>query len=308
VELGLRYDRASHTSDEIFSPRFNMSWQPRAGTSLRGAWGKYSQAQPLAALQAQDGVDRFFAAERAEHRVMGVEQLLGRGMMVRIEAYDRRLSHQRPLFVSTAPGIEMFPEILPDRVRIDPERGRARGIELLLSRDQGRRADWSIGYARASVTDHIGGRDVPRSTDQRHTITADWSYRPVSNKWRLSIAGVWHSGWPYTPQVVTLDTIANTQNTLDVLPHWTPGALNSERLPSYRRVDARWTRYIDTRTGRVSLFIEAYNLFGVRNRRGYYTNLSIDRQRRVSYSLSHEDGIPRLPTFGITWEFGGTGR
>jgi len=306
VELGLRYDGASHTGDAVFSPRLNLSWQPRVGTSVRGAWGRYSQSQPLAGLQAQDGIGQFFSAERAEHRVIGVEQMLPRGLTGRVEVYDRRLSNQRPRFINAAPGIEMFPEINWDRVRIDPERGLARGIELLLARDEARRIDWSVGYALASVTDHVDGRDIPRATDQRHTVTADWAYRPTSNKWRLSVAGVWHSGWPYTPQVVSLDTTANTPTTFGIFPSWKPGELNSERVPSYRRVDARWTRFFDTRDGRVSLFAEVYNLFGIHNRRGYSKNVSIDPQRRqVTFVRANEDWIPRLPTVGITWEFGG---
>lgn len=309
VEVGLRYDRASHTGDGLFSPRVNLSWEPRLGTSVRGAWGKYSQSQPLAGLQAQDGVEQFFAAERAEHRVIGIEHALPRGLTGRLEAYDRRLTRQRPRFLSVGPGVEVFPELGWDRVRVDPDRGYARGIELLLSRDQGRRVDWSAGYGLASVTDRIAGRDVPRATDQRHTMTADWAYRPPSNKWRLSLAGVWHSGWPYTPQVARLDTIVDTPTAFGVLPRWEPGELYSGRLPAYRRVDARWTRYFEARNGRFSLFAEVYNLLDMRNRRGYFTNVSVDgRNRAVSFTRGGEDWIPRLPTFGVTYEFGGAGR
>ena len=307
VELGLRYDRASHTGDEELSPRLNVSWQPRSGTSVRGAWGEYSQSQSLAGLQAQDGIDRFFSAERAEHRVIGVEQMLGRGLTARVEAYERRLSNLHPRFVSAGPGVEVFPEINWDRVRIDAERGRARGTELLLSHDQGRRVLWSAGYGLASVADRIDGKNVPRNTDQRHTVTGDWAYR--SKKWRLSVATVWHSGWPYTPEVLTVDTVASTPNRFDIQPTSTPGELNSGRLPWYRRVDARWTRFIDTRNGRVALFLEAYNLLDSRNRRGYSSSLFIDgRNRRVVVGREDATWIPRLPTFGITWEFGSGAR
>ena len=309
VELGARFDRASHTNDQVLLPRANVAWQPRLGTSLRAAWGRYSQSQSVAALQAQDGIDRFFAAERAEHRVLGLEQLLPNGFTGRVELYDRRLSDERPRFVNAGPGVEVFPEINWDRVRLEPSRGRAQGLELLLARDQGRRVVWSAGYALASATDRVGARTVPRATDQRHTFTADWAYRAPSNKWRLSAAGVWHSGWPYTPPVLTIDTIANTPTTFDILARWSPGELNSDRLPSYRRVDARWTRFIETRNGRVELFLEAYNLLGFHNRRGYSTNVGWDgRTRSVFVVRESADWIPRLPTFGITWEFGGPRR
>jgi hypothetical protein len=241
--------------------------------------------------------------------VLGLEQLLPNGFTGRLELYDRRLSHERPRFVSAGPGVDVFPEINWDRLRLEPTRGRARGLELLLARDEGRRVLWSAGYALASVTDRIGGRTVPRTTDQRHTITADWAYRAPSNKWRLSAAGVWHSGWPFTPAVLTLDTIANTPTTFDILPQWSPGELDSERLPSYRRVDARWTRFIQTRNGRVALFLEAYNLLGFHNRRGYSTNIGWNGRTRTVYVVRDpQDWIPRLPTFGVTWEFGGAGR
>jgi hypothetical protein len=309
AELGARYDRVSHTGDELFSPRLNLAWQPRVGTSVRGAWGTYWQSQPLSGLQAQDGVDRFYPAERAEHRVLGFEQSLPIGLTGRVEAYDRRISNQHPRFATVGPGVDVFPEITWDRVRIDPSRGRARGVELLLSRDVGARADWSLGYALANVTDHIDGREVPRAMDQRHTVTGDWAYRPSSNRWRFSVAGVWHSGWPYTPTFMTVDTLENSATTFSIRAEQTLGELYSERLPGYRRIDARYTRYIDMRNGRVSLFAEVYNLFGFHNRRGYQTALTVDpRRRAVSFSRPGEDWIPRLPTFGVTYEFGGSGR
>ena len=308
VEVGLRYDRSSHTGDEVVSPRINLAWQPRLGTTLRGAWGKYAQSQALSGLQALDGVDEFSGAERAEHRVIGLDQSLPKGMLARAELYERRLSDPRARFVSAGPSYEVFPEINWDRVRIAPTSGLARGTELLLSRDVGGRTDWSVSYALASASDRIDGRDIPRATDQRHTLAADWAFRPTSNRWRFSVAGVWHSGWPYTPAIVMLDTLENTPTSFSVLPTWVPGELNSERLPAYRRVDARYTRYLDTRNGRVSLFLEVYNLLDIHNRRGYHTNLSVDRQRRVTFNRGKEDWIPRLPTFGITYEFGGAGR
>ena len=47
------------------------------------------------------------------------------------------------------------------------------------------------------------------------------------------------------------------------------------RLRSYKRVDARWTRYFDTRRGRVSVFGEVHNLFDSVNARGMWTQLQV---------------------------------
>ena len=144
--------------------------------------------------------------------------------------------------------------------------------------------------------------------DQRHTITGDWAFRPATNHWRFSVAGVWHSGWPYTPMIVEVDTLANTATTFSLHTQQKPGELYSQRLPSYRRLDVRYTRYIDTRTGRIPLFAEVYNLLDANNPRGYSTNVNVDGQRRVTFFQSSETWIPRLPTFGITYEFGGARR
>jgi hypothetical protein len=259
----------------------------------------------LSGLQALDGVDQFGPADASEHRVLGVEQALPNGLTVRVEGYDRLMSAERPRFVNVSGDVEAFPEMDWDRVRIDPTQGRAHGLEFLLSRDLGAHNEWSVAYALASVTDRIDGRDVPRGTDQRHSISADWAYRPTTNRWRFSVAGVWHSGWPYTPAVVEVDTIENTPTTLHLEARWTAGELNTERLPAYRRVDVRYTRYFETRTGRISLFAEVYNLFGINNRRTYSTILNVDNKRRVTLWQSGQSWIPRLPTFGITYEFGG---
>ena len=115
----------------------------------------------------------------------------------------------------------------------------------------------------------------PRGLEERHAVHADWSFRPTSNAWRFSVGGVWHSGWPYTPTVLRVDTLENTETRFSLRVSREVGALNSERLRAYRRVDVRWTRYFDTRGGRVSVFGEVYNLFDNTNARGKWKELRV---------------------------------
>ena len=77
--------------------------------------------------------------------------------------------------------------------------------------------------------------------------------------------------------------------------------LNSGRLRSYKRVDARWTRYFDTRRGRVSVFGEVYNLFDNVNARGMWTQLQV-RGRGVLVVTGERTQWPRLPLAGLSWE------
>jgi hypothetical protein len=143
---------------------------------------------------------------------------------------------------------------------------------------------------------------MPRALDQRHALHGDWSFRPASNAWRLSVGGVWHSGWPYTPTKLVLDTLVNSANQFVLHADRSVGELNSARLPNYHRVDARFTRYFDTARGRLSVFAEVYNLLGTTNVRGFWKH--IDAQGRdVRVVTGEVNQWPRLPLAGLTWEF-----
>jgi hypothetical protein len=302
MELGVRYDRNSHLSESMVSPRLNLSWEPREGTTLRGAWGRYAQTEPLFALQAEDGVSTFSPAERAEQRVVSVEQALPFGLVARAEAYDRLTDPARPTYTNAGGDLLIFPELSWDRFLVDRTASRSRGVELQASRRDGGRTDWSLSYVLASSTDVVDGRTVPRQFDQRHTLHGDWSIRPASNAWRLSVGAVWHSGWPYTPTTLLADTLVDTPTQFSVRTSRRPGEIGSRRLRAYKRIDARWTRYIDTSHGRLSLFAEVYNLLGTKNQRGLTRELIV-RGRSVQVGGDETLQWPRLPLAGFTWEF-----
>jgi len=302
VEAGARLDRNAILDESIVSPRLNVSWEPREGTTVRGAWGHYSQSQQLFSLQVQDGVSEFARAENAEQRILGVEQALPMGVTARVEAYDRHTTNARPLYTNSSAELWTFPEIMWDRMRVDRTESRDRGIELQVGRSVGGLMDWSLGYALAKSSDLVDGEWTPRALDQRHALHGDWSLRPASNAWRLSVGGVWHSGWPYTPTKLILDTLVNSESQFVVHADRSVGALNSERLPNYHRVDARFTRYFDTSRGRLSAFAEFYNLLGTKNVRGLWKHIEA-QGRDVQVVTGEVDQWPRLPLVGLTWEF-----
>jgi hypothetical protein len=303
MELGLRYDQASYTGEgALASPRFNLSWEPRTGTTFRGAWGRYTQSQPLFGLQVEDGVQTFSRAERAEQRVIGVEQQLPWGTSARLETYERLVSRRRPEYLNVAGDVDFLPELKWDHIRVSPTAGRDRGVELMLSRSKGERMDWSGSYALASSIDTIGGKAVPRRFDQRHTVHFDWALRPKSEAWRLTVGAIWHTGFPYTPTIISVDTLSETATRLNVFAKWSPGELHSLRLPDYRRIDMRWTRYFDTARGRVAFFGEVYNLFNSSNPRGYFKEFFISG-RQLNLVEGELKQISRLPVVGMSWEF-----
>ena len=301
AELGVRYDEQHYgVRESQVSPRASASWSPTRATTLRAAWGKYYQPQEVFELQVMDGDTTFYPAQLAVHRVAEVEQRLPGGMALRGDVYERRLSRSRPRYVNYINGIEVFPELSGDRVRLEPSGGRARGWEMLLTGSPRRRATWSASYANAEVVDFVGGRAIPRAVDQRHTVYLDGAYRARSGKWLLSAGWSYHSGWPYTPTYFRMDTVINNGQQLSLNITSRSGELNSGRLAAYRRLDLRATRYFETSRGRISTFIDLFNALNAPNPRGYEYDLAANPYR---ITRAPDSQVPRLPSFGVTWEF-----
>ncbi|HEY0970858.1 MAG TPA: TonB-dependent receptor, partial [Gemmatimonadales bacterium] len=308
LELGVRADRhaahhagsnggpssapAERTANVVLGPRASAAWSPATGTTLRAAWGRYARGQGAHELQVGDGLTGLFSPDLAEHRVVGVEHDLAEGVTARLEAYDRVHGRVRPRYVSMEDALDVFPETGPGRELADASSSRASGVELFVARDAGGPLSWWASYALARSADLVDGRRVPSPLDQRHTFTAGVSYRP-DDSWLVSVAGIHHSGWPTTPSVVVSDTLAGQVivTTREFAPR------NSDRLPPYHRVDVRVTRQFRIGGGRLSAFVDVFNLFDHRNPR------VPDPSVLPAFGRRFDTFLPRLPSFGATWQF-----
>lgn len=250
AELGLRWDHQSLRGDSQLSPRINLLWNVTANSDLRLGWGRFYQSQRLNELQVEDGVTQFAAPELAEHRTAGFEQRFDGGLALRIEAFDKPMSSVRPHFENALNAIDVFPEAQDDRVKVAPSRSRASGAELRLARNAGERAAWWISYARSRAADTIDGRSVPRSWDQPNAASGGMTVQ-LPNDWSAGFAAAYHTGWPTTPTIAV-----RTANGLDVVL----GPRNSERLPSFFRLDGRISKSFRTRRGALSLSLDVLNL------------------------------------------------
>jgi len=299
AEAGLRLDQHSHTGDRALSPRFNLAWQVGPGVTLRSAWGFYYQAQGLPYLAVTDLDTLFQSAQRAEHRVVGLEGRLARSTTVRIEAYERLVRDPWPEYRNLQTVAEPVPEEGPwDRVRVAPERGRARGAEILVRREPAGPVSWSASYALAASEDEIAGAWVPRPHDQRHTVRAELAWRP-GRRWALTGAWQYHSPWPVTQYSIGLDTTATGVS----YPVEVPGPMNGGRLPAYHRLDARVTREFQLGRGRLSLYLDVFNLYDRRNNFAYESGVAEIVGNRVVEYRQERDVVGRLHTIGARWEF-----
>jgi hypothetical protein len=299
VELGGRWDRQEWVSGGAeWSPRLNLVYEPSRRTAIRAGWGLYRQAQGLHELQVEDGVTTFFPAQRSEQRLVSVEQLLRGDWRLRVEGYEKRLSRLHPRFENLFEPIDVVPEGAPDRVRIDADRGRARGLELMAQSPPARHWSGWLSYALAAVEDEVDGRWVPRSWDQRHTARFSLNYRR-GERWNLNLVGLWRSGWPTTP--VTAELVDGPQGTSTIVPSL--GERNSARFPSYRRFDLRVSRRVDTRRGALTFFVELTNFLARNNVRAISEfDYAVQPDGSVRVLPEEQFWLGFLPSFGVHWQ------
>lgn len=299
-ETGLRYDYHSHTGDHTLAPRLNAAVQLGPRNTIRSAWGYYYQAHGLHELRVADGESEFGQVQRAEHRIIGLEHELGGGVSLRIEAYERRVNDPLPEYRSLVPEIETVPEEGPeDRVRIEPTRIIARGIEVSATYDRGGPVKGTVRYALASARDEVDGTWSRRPYDQRHTVHVELSYRP-DTRWSMSGAWQYHSPWPATSEAYAFVPLASGGNAI-MRQFGTP---YGDRMPAYHRLDLRVQRHFPLGRGRISVFLDVFNVYDRENVLAWDYAAAVDRngsgldvQRNVHAMI----GV--LPTAGVRWQF-----
>ena len=304
-EAGVRFDGQSHTGDRDVAPRLMLRWDLAEHTSAKASWGHYYQSQGISELNVTDGERVFAPSERAEQVAFGVERKFGHGVHGRIEAYSRRIADPRPVYWNLAREIDPIMEVESDRTGLYPTRGRAKGLELLLSKEGSGPLSWSASYALASTELEIDRTWVPRSMDQLHTLNLHAAYRH-GTKWQIS--GVWqyHTGWPYTEQFLDGElAFGEDGEVTGVIERRGYGPLNAERLPAYHRLDLRVTRNIELERGRLELYLDIFNAYNQTNLQGYrYYLMWDDQQRRFTTGRSDGDELlPILPNVGFRWTF-----
>ncbi len=300
LDAGARADRHTWTKQTTIGPRVNAAWTPFTGTTLRGAWGYFHQAHALQDLSIIDGDTAFARAERAEHRVLGLEQDLGRGWTGRIEAYQRLIARPRARYFNidgstTSP----LPEGAEDRVRIAPSSAAVRGIELLAQYDRG--GHWRGGgaFVASRATAIIAGQSTPRPFDEPYAATADIAYRGTGG-WTVALAWTTRAGWPITSPRFAIDTLAPGRYAARRLPS---SPYLRERLAAYQRLDVRATRTWRTARGRINLWMDVFNLLDHANQSGYTYESRLTSPTLLSVTRGRDDFLGRLPTAGISWEF-----
>jgi len=290
VELtgGLRYSGDDYLKSEFLEPRLAVAWSRSRRTEFRAAWGRYHQMPEIVQIVPVLGNPALRPFE-AEHFVIGVRRSFTDDWWAKIELYEKRLE-------------DLVVEVAEPVPYVNGAIGSARGIELMVMRENGQRwYGWgTLSISRTERRNDMTGRSARFDTDTPVIANIVLNYQ-LSPTWNFGLRWQYRSGLPYTP-------IAGNEENPDYPGFYRPvyGDLNAERAGAYHRLDLRFERPI--RIARVEglFYVDIVNAYGRRNTgaAGYEPVAGSSE-----YRLAEDEGLPFLPSVGIKLKLGSqTGR
>jgi hypothetical protein len=289
ADLALRWDAqrfdAAFNDDQV-SPRVSLQYEWSPDTVLRMSWGRLAQTERPDELAVQDGDTAFHGAQRSTQTVLSMERRIAATALLRLEAYDKRVSHPTPLYENLLDPFVLLPELLVDRVRVLPDRSRMYGAELSVRWQLPELWSGWTTYSWSQANDELGASLTPRTWDQKHAFSSGlaWTNRP----WQASASLTWHSGW-------RRNQLATTPAGLEL------SARNADSWPAYVSLDLRtaWTRPLPR--GVLDVFAEIDNVTNHGNpccTTYQVSGTGADTALTPEYST----WLPRFFLVGVNWQ------
>jgi hypothetical protein len=288
TELGLRWDDRSYAEDDYASPRASVLVDLSDRATLRATWGRFYQSQGISEVQVADGLTNVFPAQQAEHSVLSFEYALSASLSLRAEIYEKQFDHVRPRFDNLFMRVSLLPELLPDRVMIEPLSGTANGVELSVDAER-KRWQWSLSFVRASVEDRLPTRWASRGWEEPWSAKVGMIW--AGPRWTTSANITTRSGWPITEL-----TIASSE--------LVAGPYNAQAFESFRSLDLRGSRAFMLERGSLEFFMELTNAFDHNNPCCFdYTVETNAALEPVNLVIDPKNWLPVFPSLGFLWQF-----
>lgn len=239
--VSARADHHNLAHETIFDPRFSLRYDFNKQTNVRLAWGIYHQF-PQPYLFNEESGNPNLNSQRAQHFILGLEHQRGQTQL-RVEGYYKTYAHL----------------VIRDNEFEYANRGEgtARGLDLFAKYGaflQTRCNGWvaySFLHSRRLQPRDVGDKylyeHAPSSFDITHNLTVVGKLRVIqflSTGLTYRIA----TGRPITPIAVALRN--------EEFGFYEPieGPVNSERLPSFQRLDASLSYYLPYGKGHAATF------------------------------------------------------
>lgn len=273
ASAGLRLSREAYLDRNAAEPRLGLEYSLNQDITFSIGAGKHSQPPMGEESLSVIGNPRL-APIRSNHAVLGITQRLAEGWSWRAEAYAK-----------TFKGYAVADPVVNYR---NGASGKAQGIELLVKKDPaGSRLSGfaSVTLARARRTVDVTGETFPFDYDQPVVVNLVGLYK-FNDRWEFGLKWSHHSGSPYTPVIGT-----GLYPDGRVRPLY--GAVNSQRVPAYHRLDLR----ADARfSPRFAAYFEIINAYNQKNVSGYSYSPDYSTREEIRQ-------LPILASAGFKYSF-----
>lgn len=340
IEPGVRVDRSSVNGATTFSPRLAATMRLDESTRLRLAGGTYRQSPGYEKLIQADyfvdltpGARSPLRSERSRQVVLGIERDLGDGLLARVEAYGKRFDDliigRLETDVERAARVARydFPaslsaEIPTERIittnATNDGKGSARGFDLYVARTRSSSQSGLSGWAAYTfevARREAYGREYAFEYDRRHSLSLVGAYR-FGPHWDVAATFRAASGFPRTPvERVRVSAVEDARGRL--VPERDAALrlvysvdlggvdnLNTERLPTFARLDLRGTFRPKGASGRWEFYLDVINALNRKNAGALDPELAFDPSaERPRVVEKRTASIPFLPSFGIRFRF-----
>lgn len=349
---GARLDHIAFTRETLLSPRLAVSMALGDRTTLTGSTGVHYQSPgydkaflggSAFALNLTSPGEAALKSERAVQAVVGVERQLSGGMSLRVEGYDRRLdrlivgrleteaerqarlAEYRPVYWPGPLQNEIPTDPLITSVPVNAGSGRARGLEVLLTKrprsNDTRLTGW-FSYTLSKSDRATYGFTYPFDYDRRHAVSVVGEWR-LSPRVTTSVAVQAASGFPVTiPNGARVATLGGgdddhplqfpfavggagpTDGLVYMVDFGSLSRINSSRLPATSRVDFRATLHPKNATGHWTFYLDIINVLNHRNRLAVFSDLGYNPSgTRPIVINQYGGGFPILPSIGLKYRF-----
>ena len=285
VNVGMRTDYFSLARQQVVDPRISLRFQAGKSLNVRFSWGIYHQfPQPYEYNQVKGNPN--LKAQQAEHYV-GVLEYEKNHTLFRIESYYK--PYRRLVIETNGSNLE------------NRGYGYARGVDLflkygayLLTRFNGW-ISYSFLQSRRLLARNLAGvyrhEEGPSPWDITHNLTVVGKVR-VYRYLSLGLAYRYATGRPVTP----------VQSAVRQLPHdyYLPieGPVNSERLPSFQKLDLTLSYFMPFGYGNNAVFY-----FSVSNLLNRANVLDYEYNRDYSQRQPRITSYRRFVYFGVSIAF-----
>ncbi len=299
LNSGVRLEHYSLGDRWSLAPRLGMQYQLAANLALKATYGHYAQYLTTVASDEQNfslmdlwmPISKSYKPQTADHYVAGMEWWLPHDLLFTLEGYVKTFSGLLDLNekgIASDPTDDYF-----------VAEGSARGLELLLKRQQGPLQGW-LGYSWGITKRRMGQqKSYYPKYDRRHSFHVVLN-QSLGRKWTLGLVFSYGSGMPYTPipgKYVRYEWNL-AQNALEGHLVDRPGAKNSARFPLYHRLDVSLRREGRLFGLSASPYLQVINLYNHKNVFYYFWDHDANPSRLTTVSM-----FPLLPTLGVDFAF-----